>query len=636
MSGICGIVRLDDEAVRRDDLGRQVARLKHLGPDRVDTWVEGQVGLAHLMLRVTGEDSFDAQPLVDDRYTLVADLRLDNREQLAAAMSIAEPRLATMADSDLLLAAYRHWGAGCVDHLLGDFAFAMWDAVDRTITLAVDHMGQRHLFYHRSDEFFAFASEIKGLWALPAVPRDLDEARLVRMLLLEPPDDVGSTDYHGISYVPGGTVMTFAADGRMTTRRYWEPHAAPEHLGRDEAYYVQAYRSVLTEAVACRLRRTRGPAGLMMSGGFDSAAIAGLAGPIVTEQGRKLVAVASAMPADYTGPIRSARRWCEICRRDMPHLDLRYVTSDDVDAFSYMEQAFFTADNRHSPRLPVTQQIFAELAAAGARVVMDGHGGDYTLNPRGQGALLRLLGKGKLRRFAAEFRATKRHRRQSWRQAIVANLLASSMVSPWRQLLVRRRNHLPLFGPTLPLGREVIAQRGRQPWWAVFRTPRATPLEQIELALRRQQNGPAQPYAISAATHGMEFTQPFHDKRVVELGMAIPEELHARFGKTRHLARTALRDVYPVEFQDRLPGTDSLVPDFLSMVRRAEPRILDEIDRMERSGKLSTYFDFDRMRAMIVRRRPDQHDSGSELDAGQAMLTFITARYIDWFRGNNG
>lgn len=154
-------------------------------------------------------------------------------------------------------------------------------------------------------------------------------------------------------------------------------------------------------------------------------------------------------------------------------------------------------------------------------------------------------------------------------------------------------------------------------------------------ALCSQQNAPAQGSSVSGAAHGLEFTQPFHDKRVVEFGLAISEELYVKNGKTRFLARAALKDLYPPEYQDRPPGNDDLGPDFLKMAKRIEPRVLAEIDRMEKAGKLSQYFDFPRMRAMLKRRTVDQHASGNEYDTRQAQVAFLAARYIEWFRGDN-
>lgn len=635
MSGICGIVRFDGHPVALRDLDRQMARLAHLGPDRARTWTAGPAGLGHLMMHVTREDARDAQPLHDNALTLVADLRLDNREDLAAALRITPVALATMPDSALLLAACKEWGADCVDRLIGDFAFALWDADKQVLTLARDHMGQRHIFYHHGNGFIAFASEIKGLWALPQVPRTLLEERVVRSLLLDQTGDAGATDYEGIRAVPGGMVLTFAADGTISSHRYWEPQADPAHQNREEAYYVETYRKILSEAVACRLRRAIAPAGLFMGGGFDSSAICGLAGPVVTSQGRKLIAVSSVMPQDYRGSIRHARRWVEMCRRRMPHLDVRYVTREGRDIFSFMEEGFLSGDNRHSPNRYVTHAMFAEIAAAGARIVMDGHGGDYTINPRGHGALARLLSKGQFRRFASEFTAMRRHLGQSVKQTLIRNLVWPSMPASWTMIWLRYRNGLALFGATMPLSRDIIHGRRRNVRPLYARRTFGDPHDGMLHILRTQQDFPAQASSIAAAAHGLEFTQPFHDKRVVEFGLAIPEELRVKNGKTRYLAREALRDVYPPEYQERPPGNDDMGPDFLMMTKRIEPRVLAEIDRMESAGYLTRYFDFPRMRKMLARRTIDQHASGNEYDTRQALLAFIAARYIEWFRGSN-
>ncbi len=635
MSGICGIFQFDGVPAAARDLDRQLTRLAHLGPDRAKAWSAGPISLGHLMMRINREDAYDAQPLHDGGLSLVADLRLDNREELGTELSIAAQMLSDMPDSALLLAAYKKWGPDCVNHLVGDFAFAMWDEQKKSLTLGRDHMGQRHVFYYQGDGFFAFAAEIKGLWALPQVPRTLIEARIPQALLFDERADAAATDYVGIRALAAGSVLTIGGDGVISTRRYWEPHADPAHEGRDEAYYIETYRKVLSEAVACRLRRATTSAGLFMGGGFDSSAICALAGPVVSAQGRKFIAVSSVMPEDYRGTIKHARRWCEMCRCHMPHLDIRYVTRENLDVFTFMERGFLSGDNTHSPNRPATHAMFAEIAAAGARIVMDGHGGDYTINPRGHNALVRMLRKRQFRRFASEFGAMRRHLGQSVKQTFVRNVLLPMVPASWMGVWIRHRNGLALFGPTMPVARRIIEARSRKARSRFQRRSGGSLRVGMERALRGQQNVPVQAYSIAGAAHGLEFTQPFHDKRVVEFGLAIPEELYVKNGKTRYLARAALKDLYPPEFQNRPPGNDDLGPDFLMMAKRTEPRVLAEIDRMEKAGYLSRYFDFPRMRAMLTRRTIEQHASGNEYDTRQAMLAFIAARYIEWFRGEN-
>ena len=635
MSGICGIYRLDGRDADVGDVDRQLRALSHLGPDGARVLADGGVGLGYAALDVTREDRFDAQPLSDaGGVILVADIRLDNREALAAALQMTGP-LNETPDSAFLLAAYRRWGAACAEQLIGDFAFAIWDARRRTLLLARDHMGQRHLFYHRGADLFAFATEIKGLWGLPEVPRALSEIGIARRLLVDAGDEPGGTLFDGIEALPGGTTLTVAADGAVTRRRYWTPHAAEAHLGRDEAYYRQAYRDVLAEAVACRLRRATRPAALLLSGGYDSAAIAALAAPALG--GRKLVAVASVLGESNDDETPSARRWVGYCQRDMPHLDVRQMTFEGADILSSAARLSLAMDRPASPNAYALDAVCREAAAAGARVVMDGYGGDYTLNPRGGRPLARLLFSGRLGRFWSEFWAQRRWRRErlwtSFKREVLLPLLPSRLI----RARARYRGGLPIRGlvhAVNPTFAEAAMAEGVRP--SGRPRPGAAELRAKSLrTLRGAQDSPTLGGLVFAA-HGLELTQPFHDKRVVELALAVPEDLYFRDGRPRHLARAALADFYPPEFQAPPPGNIPFIPDYPEMIGRIESQLLAEIDRLEGNPHLARYFDFAKMRRMLARGPRDQRFDEAGPRLRQAARTFLCAHYVDRFRRDNG
>lgn len=634
MSGICGLFRFDDEKLHDRDLDRMVGALAHRGPDRQRSYKTERVGLGHLLMRVTQEDLLDRQPLNVSGVALVADLRLDNREELGERLDIPAEELAALPDSDLLHRAYLRWDEACVEQLIGDFAFALWDARENKLVLGRDHMGQRQIYYHRGGEFFAFATEPKALLALADVPRVFSERHLAANLFRRPGPygfRQGRTLFEGIYSLEAATVMSVAVDGSTASRRYWEPHADPAQENRDEAYYIDAYRRIVGEAVTCRLRRTLKPAGLFLSGGLGSAAIAGLAGPVVNAQQRKLIAVSSVMPIAPGGTKCRARRWVEICERDMSHLTVRYATAEGRNALTGLDRAFLGLDRMVGDNHYVTEEMFELVAAAGARVVMDGYGDDYHVNPRGQMTLIYLLRTRQWRRFLSEFVAWRRLRPRSLLGTIKDDIvywMFPRVGWAWR----RWRTGRPPFGPELPIARDFarralatdMVPRGRL-LGSALRSTRESMLR----VSRRVQDGPPA-WAIPAALHGLEFTQPFHDKRVVEFGLAIPEELFVKNGRPRYLARTALADVYPPEFQDRLPSGEGIGPDFRRMAESIQPYVLAEIDRMEKAGRLSRYFDFPRMRRMIT-----SYPRGTVYSAKMGLRAFMYARYVEWFRGHN-
>ena len=453
MSAIFGILRFDGGEVSARELERMGNTLAHRGPDGRKFVVDGAIGLGHCLMRVNNEDVFEAQPLRDREaeLTLVADCRIDNREELAGIFGLSAEQIRDMPDSAFILRAYKIWGENCAEHLLGDFAFAVWDGRARKLLLGRDHMGQRNLFYHQGDSFFAFATEIKGLWAVTDVPRKLLDEEIARFFFKtigQRPE--GGTLYAGILGIPGGTAVVARQDGIVTSRRYWEPQADPVHENRGEDYYVEKYRSILKEAVACRLRRLTGPAALMMSAGFDTSAIAGLAGPVVAAQGRKLVSLSWIGSQANLAAGGDLRPWLDACRRVMPHLDIREISQEGENPFAGIERKFSLNDGPVHSYNSTYFQLYAKAAGAGTRLIMDGYGGDYTLNPRGFGALARHLRIGHLRRFLAELRPHLRVTGQSpWQMLkteIVLMLLPQSLIRWQRQ--VRRKGTYALMQAT--------------------------------------------------------------------------------------------------------------------------------------------------------------------------------------------
>src|SRR5215472_517793 len=167
MSAIAGILRLDDQSASRGDLERMANTLAAHGPDRRGVYAAGQIGLAHLLMRMTPEDLFDRQPLRGASGAVIAaDLRLDNRDELPAALGLDIEQAKTLPDSALALAAWERWGNEAWTRLRGPFAVAIWDPRKRVLTLARDPLGINVVMWHKSGRFFAFATMPNGLFAL--------------------------------------------------------------------------------------------------------------------------------------------------------------------------------------------------------------------------------------------------------------------------------------------------------------------------------------------------------------------------------------------------------------------------------------------------------------------------------------
>ena len=188
----------------------------------------------------------------------------------------------------------------------------------------------------------------------------------------------------------------------------------------------------------------------------------------------------------------------------------------------------------------------------------------------------------------------------------------------WRTGAVNRAFAGTMFAsgaidPTRLRDSRVIRFRWRELWLLFLRRASAQETAQSTLA----------------GAHGADFSRPFHDPRIVELGLAIPATLHFRNGLERYLARQVFADILPARLVARGPGNDAEDPDLFRMVTQGAPEALAEARRLDRDGRLSRYVDFDRLEEMLAdtdeRRRPDH------ARLYMANRTIALARFIAWF-----
>ncbi len=185
MSAIAAVLRFHGEPARRGETERLIAAMSARGPDGAVTWQSGGVALGHGMLHGTPESVAEVQPLVaaDGRFRMIWDGRLDNRDELRRELDLHRIVPRDDSDPELVLQMFVLHGDRTPARLLGDFAFAVWDAVEQRLFCARDHVGARPFYYVFNDDFFALASEDEALLVLPDVSCEPCEDRLIYALV---------------------------------------------------------------------------------------------------------------------------------------------------------------------------------------------------------------------------------------------------------------------------------------------------------------------------------------------------------------------------------------------------------------------------------------------------------------------
>jgi len=275
MSGIIGIVNLDGSAVDRQLVLKLTDFLTFRGPDGHRIWTKSNVGFGHTLFKTTEESEDDSQPLTFDGKTwIVADARIDAREELVAKLKSAgqtEIAPSGWTDAELILRAYQAWGENCVGHLLGDFAFGIWDETRQQLFCARDHMGVKPFYYAQIGSTVIFSNSLECVREHPAVSDQLNDLVIADFLLFGVNQDPATTSFHDIRRIPPAHLVSWSGD-RISIRRYWSmPIDEPIFYKRADDY-THAFRELLNKCVKDRLRSNN--VSIFMSGGIDSSTLA--------------------------------------------------------------------------------------------------------------------------------------------------------------------------------------------------------------------------------------------------------------------------------------------------------------------------------------------------------------------------
>jgi len=285
VSGIAGIVRLDGGPVDRALLEKMADFQAFRGPHGRSVWCEGNVGFVHTLFKLNDDDAPAPQPLsLDGKVWITAHARVDAQAELIAALCGRGRQVAKGAsDAELLLHAYQAWGERCLEHVIGDFTFAIWDARERRLFCSVDHFGIRPFYYARVGNSFAFSNTLDCVRLLPSVSERLDDIAVGDFLLFGRYVDLDRTVYADIRRIPRAHRL-IASRNAVDVQRYWEMTEEAEIDDSDPEALVEEFRFRLLNATRDRLRTRR--VSVFMSGGLDSTLVTASAVKAMREQDR--------------------------------------------------------------------------------------------------------------------------------------------------------------------------------------------------------------------------------------------------------------------------------------------------------------------------------------------------------------
>ncbi|MEV4378475.1 N-acetylglutaminylglutamine amidotransferase [Streptosporangium sp. NPDC049644] len=281
MCGLSGEIRFDGCPADVAAVARMSEVMSDRGPDGSGLWSLGPVALGHRRLKIIDLSDRGAQPMTDSDLGLTAVFNgcLYNYRELREELEGRGYRFFSSSDTEVLVKAFHRWGADCVDHFKGMFAFAVAERDTGRLTLGRDRLGVKPLYLSQDADRLRFASTLPALLAGTGVDTGIDRVALHHYMTFHSVVPVERTILTGVRKLPPATVRTVEPDGTVTDRRYWQPpytrSALPDRAGPSPSEWREAVLDRLRVAVRRRMVADV-PVGVLLSGGLDSSLIVAL------------------------------------------------------------------------------------------------------------------------------------------------------------------------------------------------------------------------------------------------------------------------------------------------------------------------------------------------------------------------
>ncbi len=553
MSGICGFFERKEKRAEAEQLYRMAASLDRRGPDGKGYWNDSQVAMANLLLWTTPESKSEQLPLLDNErgLVLVCDARIDNRSDLVSEFGFSASEKECIPDSLFIMEAYKKWGSDCPRHLLGDYAFVIWDSVPKKMFCGRDHLGARPFYFFLSETVFAFSSEIKALFSIPELEARVNEANIADFLQ-RISSDTGSTCFKDVYRLPPASTLLVEV-GDVHDEIYWKTD--PENrlpVAADEEY-AEEFLRIFTESVRCRLRSAY-PVGCTLSGGLDSSSIACVARNILAERGEKLHTFSAIFPGlsgEDRGKIDEQRYQQAVINQGgfVPHP----FRADLLDPVANLGQYLQSCEEPYfAPNLFLLDEANRLAQENGVRVMLDGLDGDSVVS-HGYERLHGLAFSGRWFTLIREIiKLAERQgvgRKSMLKRRLYRPYCREPLAHVWHMCKSYAKpgwNFLPLinkeFGLKAGLDQRLNTRLGFLDG----------PFKAHHLVL----SGPLQTKGLElqnclAASFNLNCCSPFYDRRLMEFCLALPPHLKLQQGWGRYVLRKSMGGILPEEIRWR-------------------------------------------------------------------------------------
>lgn len=375
MCGIAGIINQKNRAVEEAVINNLTDAVAHRGPDGRGVLINNNVALGHRRLSIIDLSTQANQPMCyGDDLAIVFNGEIYNYLEIKSTLIKQGFTFKTHSDTEVILAAYKHWGKNCLQHFNGMWAFAIYDKKNQEIFCARDRFGVKPFYYATINNQWVFGSEIKQLLTLQD-KATVNKQILADYLIIGFEEHQETTFFENISKLMPAHYLTYnLAQHTYKIEKYYEVKINSALANLNEEDSIQAYKNVFESSINLRLRSDV-KVGTCLSGGIDSSAVALFASKQYTQQGG---GVFNAIHASSTEKLNDESSYAKIVS-DYLRLQL-YITQPTKQNFEETLNKVIEAQEEPfgSPSIMMQYFVMQKAKETGTTVMLDGQGGDET------------------------------------------------------------------------------------------------------------------------------------------------------------------------------------------------------------------------------------------------------------------
>lgn len=545
MCGIAGIISPNPSLINLQVLRSMSDALHHRGPDGEGFWINknNNAGFAHRRLAIIDLSSAAAQPMhYMQRYSIVYNGEIYNYIELKTELKKAGYHFTSDSDTEVILAAYDCYKETCLQYFDGMFSFAIWDEKEQTLFAARDRFGEKPFYYYAEKTMFAFASEMKGLWAA-----DIDKSINNKMLLnyitlgyVQNPGDQAQTFYKNIYSLPPSHYLRYTfSTNDFTIVNYWNiDKQALQKISEGDA--VKEFEHLFSASVTRRLRSDV-PVGCSLSGGLDSSTII----HYIQQQTPDSLNNFKTFSAVFPGFKKDETKYIQQVVDKFGVQNFTTTPTADTLISDFEKLCYHQEEPFSSSSIFAQYKVFELVKKNNVKVLLDGQGADEILagyHKYIHWYLQEMISRNKFAKAKKERHYLhKNNVKFTWD---IKNLLAAFLPSHAAIALEKKEYQKTIHNSDI--SKQFLSHvKGRE--WEGIHKPIVTKLNDI-LYFNTMQNGLEELLRYcdrNSMAHGTEVRLPFLNAELVKFIFSLPSALKINHGFTKFLLRKTMDKKLP-------------------------------------------------------------------------------------------